>query len=84
MPSNENGLYTCHACFGFGFIFMLLFQFHFILEFSHGPCLCHATLAICSSQVSVWIMFGFCITFVNKLHMGSSLRSPPVDCMLQY
>ncbi len=38
---------------------------------------------VCSSQVSVWIMFGFWITFVNKLHMGSSLRLPPGDWSLQ-
>ncbi len=34
---------------------------------------------VCSSQVKSLIMFVFWITSVNKLHMGSSLHSPPVD-----
>ncbi len=49
------------------------------------PCQVLSLVKSVSSQVclcleSVWI---FGLHFVNKLHLGSSLRSPSVDCSLQ-
>ncbi len=56
-----------------------------IFEYS-GPALKSSLFKsshVCSSEVSVWIMFGFWITFVNKAALRFSLCSPPVDCLLQ-